>query len=497
MTIKIDTTLADRYQIIQRLSPKTGRQTFLAQDLQTQNFVVIKILPFDTNFQWDDLKLFEREALTLKNLNHPAIPQYLDYFDVETADTRGFALVQTYINAPSLESIIKSGRKFSEAEIIELAYRLLTILSYLHEQIPPVIHRDIKPSNILLTNRSGHSIGDVYIVDFGSVQTAASKEDGTITIVGTYGYIPLEQFGGQTTIASDLYSLGMTLIYLITGTHPAALPCVDGRVKFTAEISNRLHRWLERMTQPYLDKRFDSDRSAQMALVSNDGSYGDFNAIRPPNCTTKLYRDRDRLEIILHNDVLKLDSTTTYGEKVETNLGKLATFGCLLWMLVLIVALIKYSLALPIFFGHFIAASIGIYLIASANNTDNPRDGSHTKIIIKNDYICAIQITSVSKKQSKTLMKNLRSQFDLVSYNPGYTFDNYLDGNQQIIKRGEVITQPELHIYCTSATYSLSNSISQAELYWLGKEISDFMNLELQVIYPTPRAPLKPESYGI
>ncbi len=64
------------------------------------------------------------------------------------------------------------------------------------------------------------------------MQTAVSKEEGTITIVGTYGYIPLEQFGGNTVPASDLYSLGMTLIYLITGVHPAELTQVNGRVEF-------------------------------------------------------------------------------------------------------------------------------------------------------------------------------------------------------------------------------------------------------------------------
>ena len=236
--MKVDNILADRYQIREQLSHKAGRRTFLAWDLQSQNLVIIKILRFDPDFQWDDLKLFEREASTLKNLNHPAIPKYLDYFEVDEADLRGFALVQTYIDARSLESIvIKSGQKFSESEIIELADRVLAILTYLHQQHPPIIHRDLKPSNILLGNRSGHSIGDVYLVDFGSVQTIASKDGGTITIVGSYGYIPLEQFGGQTTTASDLYSLGMTIIYLLTGTHPAELAQVNGRVKFQSEIT--------------------------------------------------------------------------------------------------------------------------------------------------------------------------------------------------------------------------------------------------------------------
>jgi serine/threonine protein kinase len=292
-----DTILADRYQIREQLSKKPGRSTFLAQDLDSRNLVIIKIMRFDPDFQWNDLKLFEREALTLKNLDHSAIPKYLDYFDLDEPNSQGFALVQTYIEAPSIETAIKSGRKFSESEVIELADRLLSILTYLHEQIPPVIHRDIKPSNILLTNRSGNNIGDVYLVDFGSVQVAASREEGTITIVGTYGYMPPEQFGGQTTIASDLYSLGMTLIYLLTGTHPAELPQVNGQVKFTGEISNRLHRWLEKMTQPHLDKRFDSDRSAQAALKSPDGNYGNFSNLQSTKCRTKLYRDRDKLEV--------------------------------------------------------------------------------------------------------------------------------------------------------------------------------------------------------
>lgn len=295
--MKIGTILVNRYQLCEQLSKKAGRQTFLAQDLQSEDLVIIKILRFDPDFQWDNLKLFEREAATLKYLDHPSIPKYLDYFDVEESNTRGFALVQSYIDAPSLERVINEGRKFSESEAIELADRLLSILTYLHDQLPPVIHRDIKPSNILLANTSDRSIGDIYLVDFGSVQTSAIKEDGTITIVGTYGYIPHEQFGGKTTTASDLYSLGMTIIYLLTGSHPFELPEVNGQVKFTAKVSNQFRRWLEKMTQPYLDKRFDSSKSAQVSLAAKDGSYGDFLHLKPSNSQVKLYRDRDKIEI--------------------------------------------------------------------------------------------------------------------------------------------------------------------------------------------------------
>jgi serine/threonine protein kinase len=308
MSLNVDAILADRYQICEQLSKKSGRSTFLSHNLESHDLVIIKILRFDPDFQWDDLKLFEREALTLQNLDHPAIPKYLDYFDLDEPDFRGFALVQTYIEAPSLETIIKSGRKFSEPEVIELADRILSILTYLHQQIPSVIHQDIKPSNILLTNRSGHNIGDVYLVDFGSVQTAASKEEGTITIVGTYGYIPLEQFGGQAVTASDLYSLGMTLIYLLTGTHPSELLQIDGHMNFTATITKQFRRWLERMTQPQLDRRFDCDRAALTALRSQENNDGDFSNLKPSRSLIELCRDQDQIRIFLPENALSIRS---------------------------------------------------------------------------------------------------------------------------------------------------------------------------------------------
>ncbi|HBE34385.1 MAG TPA: serine/threonine protein kinase, partial [Cyanobacteria bacterium UBA11368] len=145
------------------------RRTLLARDRQTQELVVIKLLSFNSDFEWDDLKLFEREASILQALSHPAIPRYLNHFEIDLPQGKGFALVQSYIQAKSLEEHMKSGRTFAEAEVGEIAKALLEILIYLHKRQPPVIHRDIKPSNILLTNRSAHSVGQVYLVDFGSV----------------------------------------------------------------------------------------------------------------------------------------------------------------------------------------------------------------------------------------------------------------------------------------------------------------------------------------
>jgi serine/threonine protein kinase len=260
--------LGDRYEVQQQLGKRAGRRTLLARHLETQELVVVKLLSFGSDFEWEDLKLFEREAETLKALNHPFIPRYIDYFEIDSTNSTGFALVQTYIEAPSLEEQLKAGRTFSEAELKQLAKALLEILIYLHGRQPPVIHRDIKPSNILLSNRSGNNVGQVYLVDFGSVQTLAAREGGTITVVGTYGYMPQEQFGGRTVPASDLYSLGATLIALVTGTHPADLPQKDFQIQFeqASNLSPVMSRWLRWITQPALDQRLASAAVALQAL---------------------------------------------------------------------------------------------------------------------------------------------------------------------------------------------------------------------------------------
>jgi serine/threonine protein kinase len=260
--------LADRYEIRKQLGKKAGRQTLLAWDRQIKSFVVVKLLSFGQEFIWDDLKLFEREAETLRSLSHPAIPKYLDFFETALPQGQSFALVQSYVKGASLEAHVKAGRTFSELDVKQLATSLLEILIYLHGRQPSVIHRDIKPSNILLRNRSGNSLGDVYLVDFGSVQTLAATEGGTITIVGTYGYMPPEQFGGRVSPASDLYGLGATLIYVATGRHPADIPQKQLKLQFESltTLSYELKQWLARLVEPGLDERFAAAEAALQKL---------------------------------------------------------------------------------------------------------------------------------------------------------------------------------------------------------------------------------------
>lgn len=313
------TPLGARYQLQQPLGKRTGRYTFLAQDLQTQEQVVIKVLSLGQEFEWQDLKLFEREAQTLQQLNHPAIPRYLDFLDIDLPHRQGFALVQSYVPAKSLEAHLKAGRTFDETEVQALARSLLHILIYLHEQTPPVIHRDIKPSNILLNDvsldpalsdtRSALNIGQVYLIDFGSVQHLAAREGGTITVVGTYGYMPPEQFGGRAAPASDLYSLGATLIYLITGRHPTELLQQDFQIQFRrfANVKPELAEWLEWLTQPSLDRRPSSALESLQSLnhpkprIRNQFRSRSPNPAprKPPHSDITLHHTDNLLEVVI------------------------------------------------------------------------------------------------------------------------------------------------------------------------------------------------------
>ncbi|MEH2203581.1 MAG: serine/threonine-protein kinase [Nostoc sp.] len=309
--------LLERYQVQQELGKKAGRRSLLARDLQTLKLVVVKILSFGNEFEWNDLKLFEREAETLKALSHPAIPRYLNYFELDSPNSKGFALVQSYIPAQSLEAQLKAGRSFSEEEVKELAKAILEILKYLHGRQPPVIHRDIKPSNILLTNRSGNSVGEVYLVDFGSVQTIA-RTSSTMTVVGSYGYMPPEQFNGRATCASDLYSLGATLIYLVTGQHPGDLPQTDLRIEFeqAANISLGFSSWLRQMTEPIMSQRLASTEDAMRSLEDNQSQLRGtaINSIpkKPHGSKILLNKNANFIEIIIPGAGLLSIQTLTF-----------------------------------------------------------------------------------------------------------------------------------------------------------------------------------------
>jgi serine/threonine protein kinase len=442
--------LNNRYQVISELGRQTGRRTLLALNLETQQQVVVKVLYLGQDFDWQDLKLFEREAETLKTLNHPQIPRYLDYFEFETSNDKGFGLVQTYVAAKSLEEQLQTGRRFSELEIKELAISLLKILNYLHEQQPSIIHRDIKPSNLLLSNRSGNSIGEVSLVDFGSVQNIAAQEGGTITVVGTYGYMSPEQFGGRTKPASDLYSLGATLIYIMTGLHPTELPQQDLRIQFrqVSDVSGEFADWLEWMTEPSLQQRFTS---AEIAIAAIDNPPPRANIVpdskqplsKPLGSKIHLIKTDDKLEIIL--------PPTGFG------IGLISLISCFTPLAIGLNLFTGTNGNLGISLLQLVASAVILFLVLSALYKRTRIKFDHVEMKVTNEllgvqlYLHVIKINQISQ-----------IEMILDIYNSG--LKEYL-----LIHNGNKI---ELNF----ENYS---NLTTLEREWLAKEISDWLKIPI------------------
>ncbi|MEA5619529.1 serine/threonine-protein kinase [Cronbergia sp. UHCC 0137] len=437
--------LSERYEVQQQLGKKAGRRTLLTRDLQTQELVVVKLLSFNNEFQWDDLKLFEREAETLKAISHPAVPRYLDYFELDSPENKGFALVQSYIPAESLEAQLKAGRSFSEEEVKQIATAILKILKYLHGRQPSVIHRDIKPSNILLTNRSGNNVGEVYLVDFGSVQTIV-RTNSTMTVVGSYGYMPPEQFNGRATPASDLYGLGATLIYLVTGQHPADLPQQDLVIKFeqAANISPGFSSWLRKMTQPILSKRLASAEQALQVLeqlgktTQTPVKAANLNLCKPFGSKILLFKNADFIEIII---------PPFHGFKRNIILFSIG------------LGLATYFLIIPLF---PLASLLSLFLVGSM-------------------YI-------LGKKRLRINRKQISLSYELL----GIVRNHPLPSQRQYIIRLERTNiyhnnepQPCLIIWSGMRKYQINAgennlfSVSTLELDWLAEELSNWLELPI------------------
>jgi serine/threonine protein kinase len=197
-------------------------------------------------------------------LNHPRIPGYRDSFETPA----GFCLVQEYKEASSLDK----RRTFKAQDIKQIAVSLLEILVYLQSHVPPVIHRDIKPENILIDKQK-----NVYLVDFGFARIGKEKNAISSVCAGTMGFMSPEQlFNRPLSEASDIYSLGVTLIALVTNTRAANIGnLVDDNSRFNLQgIAPQLNplfmKWLKKMVEPNSKRRFPNAEAALKALQPID-----------------------------------------------------------------------------------------------------------------------------------------------------------------------------------------------------------------------------------
>jgi formylglycine-generating enzyme required for sulfatase activity/DNA-directed RNA polymerase subunit RPC12/RpoP len=211
--------LKERYRALKLLGQGGFGKTFKAvdEDRPGQPLCVIKQFAYSNSnpsVQQTALNLFYEEAKHLQALgNHPQIPELLAYFDVEGQPY----LVQQYIDGQDLERELASEGAFNQQKIRELLESLLPVLDFLHNQAKPVIHRDIKPANIIRRRIDGALI----LVDFGAAKQATlTMLAKTGTMIGSPEFAAPEQTKGKPMFASDIYSLGVTCIHLLTNVRP-------------------------------------------------------------------------------------------------------------------------------------------------------------------------------------------------------------------------------------------------------------------------------------
>jgi serine/threonine protein kinase len=219
------TLLNNRYKVLRVLGGGGFGETFLAEDTQMpsgRRCVIKQLKPVANNPQFYQLvqERFQREAAILEELGEGShqIPALYAYF-VENGQ---FYLVQEYIEGQTLTQLLQLGL-LSESTVKEILIHILPVLDYVHAK--GMVHRDIKPDNILIRNSDRKPI----LIDFGAVKetmgttVTVSGNPAQSIVIGTPGFMPMEQSVGRPVFSSDIYSLGLTAIYLLIGKVPQEL----------------------------------------------------------------------------------------------------------------------------------------------------------------------------------------------------------------------------------------------------------------------------------
>ncbi|MBD2776726.1 serine/threonine-protein kinase [Iningainema tapete] len=247
LPLPIGQMVENRYRIIRLLGQGGFGRTYLAVDTkQSDQKCVLKEFAPQVD-KPEDLKkakeLFEREASVLRKLQHEQIPRFHSWLQQKVGNKDFFFLVQEYVEGENywdllLKRLTQQGKSFSEEEVIKLLEQILPVLSYIHSL--DVIHRDISPDNLMLRyphppstppSQGGAWGGMPVLIDFGGVKQLPASQGfwftrlaGNRTLLGKKGYAPEEQLRqGKAFPCSDLYSLAVTALVLLTGKEPQHL----------------------------------------------------------------------------------------------------------------------------------------------------------------------------------------------------------------------------------------------------------------------------------
>ena len=271
------TLLNNRYRILRTLGSGSFGETFLAEDthMPSSRQCAIKKLKLVTDnpevYQLVQER-FAREAAILESLGegHPQIPKLYAYF----SEADRFYLVQEFIEGQTLSNWRKQQQPISENAVKEILINILPVLVYIHSK--GIVHRDIKPDNIILRTSDNKPV----LIDFGAVRETMGTVINVIgtnqssIIIGTPGFMPSEQAAGRPVYSSDLYSLGLTAIYLLTGKNPQhlAMDHHTGEIIWheqATQISPSFAAVLDRAIKNHPRERIPSAQSMLEALQSN------------------------------------------------------------------------------------------------------------------------------------------------------------------------------------------------------------------------------------
>ncbi|WP_310481752.1 serine/threonine-protein kinase [Chamaesiphon sp. VAR_48_metabat_403] len=458
--------LENRYRILDVLGEGGCGKTYRAVDEACQAEVAIKVLNLRGMSDWKTLELFDREAKILAQLEHPAIPRYLDFFQTEIAGEEVFCLVQAIAPGRSLASWIESGYIFNSIELRNIATQILEILIYLQTFTPPIIHRDLKPQNLIWRES-----GNIYLIDFGAVRdTYHLTVTGGSTIVGTYGYMAPEQFRGQAVLATDLYGLGTTLLYLASGKDPADFPIEQMKIDFRDALSDRLHQrvkispnfidWLDGLLEPIPEDRY---RSAARALAALNGK----NTVKtrhPKHPITQIERQGETMKIVILPIWLKTDrSQRHFFTAISLILLAIGIFGLMtsaslnqipgLFCLCLLLEIVLISGSIRILWHYYNNVRCQHEIEITKQNvicTTKIDEVSISQRIIKLKDIEHVNCPKISRLNFKSgieLSVSTKRHFQLkcdeeeTTFLPLYTFGRYLDRAEKIWLACEILEQ--------------------------------------------------------
>lgn len=253
--------LKDRYELIAELGKGGMSSVFLAKDKNLDSYWAVKQVENNLNV---DIEAFKKEVELLSSLNHSDIPRIVDRIEVDNY----YYVVMDFIDGTSLgKKVLKDGPA-SETDVVEWAKMLCDVLHYLHTvKENPIIYRDMKPDNVMLTQS-----GRIKLIDFGIAKECKHGEKQTGESIGTKGYAAPEQYKGSSNILderTDIYSLGATLFYLVTGNVPGKPPKACRPIRqINPMLSEGLEYIISKCTNDNPDDRYQNCLEIKEDLIN-------------------------------------------------------------------------------------------------------------------------------------------------------------------------------------------------------------------------------------